>query len=187
MKILILILGVVFSAENLCAEETAETAVLPIQEVQRAALDYARIRPDDLSEMKRKSRLAAALPKLQVGAKKVFDEDMDVTVNDNVSVTSGGINIGPETTNMQQNLNNQTSIEVKAVWSLDSLVYNQDLLAITEEARYQMKERRLLLAEVNKLYFEWLRLRGDSPNIRLDEVVADLDALTGGWFSNKTK
>ncbi|MBI2092350.1 MAG: hypothetical protein HYT75_05105 [Deltaproteobacteria bacterium] len=169
-----------------------------IYDVQKAALDYARIKPDELSDMKRRARIAAALPRIQVGAKKAFQNDIDISINDNVSVTTDGTTIGPETTDLQQSSDNDTSIEVKAVWSLNELVFNHDMLDVAEEARYQIRERRQILSEVNRLFFEWLELakgikkpdakkdRFQSPYL-IEELTAELDALTGGWFSNQIK
>jgi hypothetical protein len=169
-----------------------------IYDVQKAALDYARIKPDELSDMKRRAKMAAALPRIQVGAKKSFQNDIDISINDNVSVTTDGTTIGPETTDLQQSSDDNTAIEVKAVWSLNELVFNHDMLDIAEEARYQIRERRQILSEVNRLFFEWLELaKGiESRNApkkqfqspyRIEELTAELDALTGGWFSNQIK
>lgn len=160
-----------------------------IQEVQKAALDYARIRPDELSDMKKRARLKAILPKFQAGVKRSLQNDIDISINDNVSISSSGVSVGPETSNLNQSSDSDTNIEVKAVWSLDELIFNRDVLDIAEEARYQIRERRQILSEVNKLYFAWAELRdkGAKPEekYRSQELSADLDALTGGWFSRR--
>jgi hypothetical protein len=64
------------------------------------------------------------------------------------------------------------------------------MLAVAEESRYQMRERRALMAEVNGMYFDLERLfqrkdvmPADDFRLRRDEILADLDSLTGGWFS----
>lgn len=165
-----------------------------IREVQKIALDYARIRPDELTDLKKRTRRAAALPHIQIGAKRVMQNNIDIAINDNVSVTSSGTSIGPETSDIQQDVNNDTSIEVKAVWNLNELIFNRDMLDVAEEARFQMRERRLLISEVNKLYFELERLFHEKPisknpllllKIQKNEIIANLDSLTGGWFSNQ--
>jgi len=78
-------------------------------------------------------------------------------------------------------------LEVKAVWSLSDLIYNRDMLDIAEEARLQMRDRRALVTDINRLYFELERTikNGSADPIRREELVADLDALTGGWFSQQ--
>jgi hypothetical protein len=165
-------------------------ALPPVDEVQRVALDYARIRPEELSSFKKRARTAALLPRLQVTAKRNTQDKIDVGINDNVSVTSNGVNIGPSTSQVVQNANDETGFEVKAVWYLNELIFNSDMLAVAEESRYQMRERRALMAEVNGMYFDLERLfqrkdvmPADDFRLRRDEILADLDSLTGGWFS----
>jgi len=155
--------------------------------VQRAALDYARIRPEDLSNLKKRTRTSALLPTFQLATKRTYINKIDVSVSDNVSVTSAGTNIGPESSSAQQNTDDNTVLEVKAVWSLSDLIYNRDMLDIAEEARLQMRDRRALVTDINRLYFELERTikNGSADPIRREELVADLDALTGGWFSQQ--
>lgn len=184
-KFSILVVSIIFTATSVFAEEIN----LPdIDEVQKVALDYARIRPDELSNMRKNARRARMLPKFQVGLTRAFQNNIDIAINDSVSVTSSGTNIGPEASNIKQNQDNNTAVEVKAVWALDELIFNRDLLDISEEARYQMRERRQLITEINKLYFELKRIYQD-PDMKFkrDEIIADLDAFTGGWFSNQMR
>jgi len=188
MKTLVCILFVLLPPVSVFAEEP------DIMDVQKAALDYARIRPDELSNLKKRARMAAMLPRLQLGMDKSVQNDVDISISDSVSVTSGGVNVGPEASDVNQSADSDTSFEVKAVWYLNELIFNHDALDIAEEARYQVRERRMILAEVNKFYFKRQKLlkevrkekdffRKEDIEMRLDEVTADLDALTGGWFS----
>ncbi len=167
-----------------------------VTEVQKIALEYARIRPDDLSDYKKRTRMAALLPSFQIGVQQNFQNNIDIAINENVSVTSAGSTIGPETSDINQRSNNNSSIEVKAVWQLNELIYNKDMLDVAQEARMQARDRRQILADVNKLYYEWLELkngikRPKNPKLpppspyRLQQVVAELDSLTGGWFSRQ--
>jgi hypothetical protein len=173
-------------------------AVPDVTDVQRAALDYARIRPDDLTNLKKRTRAAALLPSFQVGVQQNFQNNIDIAINENVSVTSNGTVIGPETSDINQRTNNNSSFEVKAVWQLSELIYNKDMLDVAQEARMQARDRRQILADVNKFYYEWLELKNGvkrprdkrlpppSP-YRLQQVAAELDSLTGGWFSRQIR
>jgi len=185
MKLALIVMAVLAFAEQSFAQ-----TLPPIGEVQRVALDYARIKPEDLSDLRKRARLAALLPRLQTSVKRNVQDKIDIGINENVSVTSSGVNVGPETSQVVQNTNDETGFEVKAIWYLNELIFNRDMLDVAEEARYQMRERRALIAEVNRIYFDLERLmqnRGEALDgtsvIRRDEMVADLDALTGGWFS----
>ncbi|PIR16644.1 MAG: hypothetical protein COV46_07520 [Deltaproteobacteria bacterium CG11_big_fil_rev_8_21_14_0_20_49_13] len=172
---------------------TVQMTLPDISVVHKMALNYARINPEDLSDLKRRSRRAAILPTFQIGAKRAIQNNVNVAIDDNVSVTSAGTEIGPTTSNIKQDSNDDISLEVKAVWSLNELIYNPDTIDVTQEARYQMRERRLLLAEVNKRYFELEKLikfpdPKESPkkmDLLKDELIADLDAMTGGWFGEQ--
>lgn len=209
MKIRPAVFLILFSyAANAGAGVFPNLAIPDIPSLHRAALDYARITPGELSDMKRRARRAALLPQLQIGAKKTFQNDIDISMSDNVSVTSSGVTLGPTTSSLQQASDSDTSLEVKAVWSLNEVIFNHDALDIAEEARYQVRERREILSTANKLYFELQKIMeeagkagpagpskkpaGEQPCVaplksRADAIMADLDALTGGWFSNQIR
>ncbi len=166
-----------------------------ISDVHKVALDYARIRPEDISNLQKRTRRAAYLPLFQVGTKQTFQNNVNIGINDNVSVTSTGTSIGPQTTDAKQYVDNNTDFEVKAVWRLNEIIYNSDMLNVAEEARVQIRERRDLLSNVNRLYFERQRLldegegspKNASLNRHIAEVTAELDAFTGGWYSEQLK
>ncbi len=164
--------------------------------VQKIALEYARVRPEDLTKLKKRTMMAAVLPSFQIGVQQNFQNNIDIAINENVSVTSAGSTIGPDTSDINQRSNNNSSFEVKAVWQLSELIYNKDMLDVAQEARMQARDRRQILADVNKFYYEWLELKNGvkrprnkrlpppSP-YRLQQVAAELDSLTGGWFSRQ--
>lgn len=201
---LIMNIGLFFLIFFSCAAyagEFPDHGLPDIQSVHNKALDYARIAPAELSDMKRKARRAALLPHLQLGAKRTFQNDIDLSMSDNVSVTSNGVTLGPTTSSLQQTSEGDTSLEVKAVWSLNEVIFNHDVLDIAEEARYQIRERREILSTVNKLYFELQKIIKEADTgkkakklndvtdmkLRADAIIADLDALTGGWFSGQIR
>ncbi|HEY0709906.1 MAG TPA: hypothetical protein VGG33_24040, partial [Polyangia bacterium] len=83
--------------------------------------------------------------------------------------------------------------EVRAIWDLPRLVFNPEELAAHQQATRIADMRREIESQVNRLYFERRRLLA-VPNaataedaatwqIRLEEIEADLDALSGGGFS----
>lgn len=155
-----------------------------VQEVQQAALRYAHIQPERLLELKSKLHQSAWLPQLQLDYYRRNNSDLNIDVNDNVYVGSSGVVVGPsESLQSQQDFNDQR-YGVRASWDLGKLIYTQDDLRLSVEARNLMQSRRELLAEVNKLYFYRERLIALKRfGIELQEVNAGLDALTGGWFS----
>lgn len=179
----------------------------PVGDVQKTALQYASIEVRDPAYWKKRAKMAALLPKLQFDFGHNLRSDVDVTVNDNVYVGSTGIVVGPEESKYAESVNANRSIGVRAVWSLNELIFNRDLLNISRESLVIMRERNILLDSVNKHYFERKKLIGEigglenlktkgklSPKqkdelfirkLALEKSTATLDALTGGWFSQQ--
>ncbi len=85
---------------------------------------------------------------------------------------------------------------VKARWELNKLVMSSDQIRMISEAQDIVKLRDKVLEDVTRLYFERRRLQVDlllnpggemkkriSDQLRLAELTAQLDAFTGGRFS----
>lgn len=181
----------------------------PITEVQRQAISHARLDPSEISTWKKRARMSALLPKLQVNYARRLKYNVDVSVNDSVYVGSGGTAVGPDQGGYTENQNSDNNIEVKAVWDFSEAVFNPDQLAVSEEARLLARERQAILSEVCRNYYERERFAGEiallneeqkrkgkrddlqreifSKRIKFDEATAALDALTGGWFSNEAR
>lgn len=183
------------------------TSAPPIALVQQKALEHARLDPSEITSWKKRARLAALLPKLQVSYDRRLKYYVNVDVNDSVYVGSGGTTVGPSQGNYQSNQNSDNDIGVKAVWNLDETIFNPDMLAVSDEARALSRERQQILAEVNKNYYERDRSAGEIrflaeelkakprdskikqdiflKRVAIDEATAALDALTGGWFGKQ--
>lgn len=170
-----------------------------VDEVQQEAIRSIGFDRGEVEGWKGRSRWAAALPRLQVGFERELKDVVALTTRDNVSVTGGDVFIGPDENNFDQNFNQGTSFDVKAVWYLNELVFSRDSLAASGERRDWIRERTRALQEVTEAYFTRKRLlqellgRRDSPEIRekkklfLDQVTATIDAWTGGWFSREVE
>lgn len=178
-----------------------------IAEVQYQALRYARLEASEISSWKRRVRLSALLPRLQVDYSRRVKNDVDIDINDSVYVGSNGVVVGPEEGSYSLNNNADQNVGVKAVWSFNEAIFNPDMLDVSAEARSLARERQAILAEVNRNYYERERIGGEISALELDldlgkgdakirheifmkkiaekEAVAALDALTGGWFSRQ--
>lgn len=186
-----------------------QKGVPAIIEVQRMAIEHARLAPSEISNWKKRVRYAALLPKFQIDYGLKFYNEVNVNVNDNVYVGSTGSTVGPEEGTYQSNQNANTNIGVKAVWDFSQALFNPDQLAISEETRLLSRERQQILAEVNRNYYAREKAAGEieflnkelkadprsekirreifAKRIEVDESAAALDALTGGWFSRQLK
>jgi hypothetical protein len=81
-----------------------------------------------------------------------------------------------------------TSLELRATWRLDRLLFDSHELQVAAIGTARHRERRRLAARVIRAYFAWrraARIATDDERVatRVAEAVAELDALTDGWFS----
>lgn len=173
-------------------------AVVPsVQEVQEEAVRYLGFDRDQMEELLRKSRWSAALPQLQAGFQRDLKDVVRLTTQDSVSISGGNVLIGPDEVDFDQNFDQGTRFEVKAVWSLDELVFSRNSLAASAELRDWVRERNRVLQEVTEAYFTRKRmlrevqsrtdptLLRERKNLLLDQATGTLDAYTGGWFSKR--
>lgn len=80
-----------------------------------------------------------------------------------------------------------TTIDVRATWRLDRLVFDGRELQVANIEASRRRERRQLASRVVRAYFRWQRLAAAAQPqqaARAAEAAADLDALTDGWFTD---
>jgi len=85
-------------------------------------------------------------------------------------------------------IGHSTSLELRATWRLDRLLFDGHELQVAAIASARHRERRRLAARVIRAYFAWrraARIATDDERVatRVAEAIAELDALTDGWFS----
>lgn len=156
-----------------------------IREVQRAALDFYKLSSSKIEGMKGRAATKALVPKVSAEAR--FNAiDIDVNRFDFVNfpdrqagedVISGSVN------------------EYKGVvtWDLPKLIYNPEVLDVYSLKRY----REQVMKEVTRLFYLRRRIQIDfmlNPpadpqtyivkKLRIDEVTAMLDAMTGGIYAS---
>lgn len=83
-----------------------------------------------------------------------------------------------------------TSLELRATWRLDRLLFDGRELQVAAVESARHRERRRLASRVIRAYFAWrraARIATDDERVatRVAETVAELDALTDGWFSGQ--
>ncbi len=188
---LILILLFIFSLSPYFAQAMEE---ISLHELEKAALRYSDLESREIQQWKSRVKWAAALPRVMVGYEQKAAIQVNNSLQDSVSVTSSGVTVGPPQSNLNQDNNFNRGFEAKAYWELSELVFSKDQIAISSEARYRQLMRNQLLDELHQTYFERKKLLlqvGDRPpeewtastRIRMEELEAKLDSLTGGTFS----
>ena len=161
-----------------------------IQAVHKAALQYASLHPEIFKSMRRRSRVQAALPQLTVRMTTDLDkEERALTRFDETNTTI------PQNISATETTGNDLQLYAEARWKLNESIFNFQETAVMRENRYSAKERQKLLQTVTQVYFErkraLIKMRPSKPGseaaalaqLKIAQIEAELDALTGGWFS----
>ncbi len=172
-----------------------------INKVQEAAIEYAEVNIKKIKDWRKQAQLRAFLPKIAVD----FDCDRDKTVSTNTwgiysSYSNSNITaparhyVGPDDSTRYYNNNWGVSL----VWELGDLIWSEAQTSIDVRSRLMVQLRDDVLDEVTKLYFERIRVRMELDNLsiedrkkrfekelKLAELTAQIDALTGGYFSSQ--
>lgn len=165
-----------------------------VQEVQRAVLRHYKVHAAKVEEYRRGAEWKALIPELE-GTFNLTTGDGDRRLIDMLYAQSptSPLRNGKD---FEYSSNKSYSVGVRAHWSLDRLWFNAEVLDVTSLVGVQEG----LVREITSLYFTRRRLLTTfalSPpkdpgeqiteSIRFDEITANMDALTGGWFSSRLK
>jgi hypothetical protein len=157
-----------------------------IQEAHKAAIVYAEVSSEKISEWRKKAAKKALLPKLDIG----IDRDAtDLWHWESGSTTKTDDDIlrrGRDSINWDIGLS----------WDLSDIIWNDVQTSIDARSRLMVELREDILDQVTKLYFERIRTKKEidelqitdrkkrfDKELKLQELTASLDALTGGLFS----
>ena len=157
-----------------------------IREVQELAIKYAEVHPEKIKEWRSAASKKALLPDLSVGLDRYVTDYYHWDAGQNPDVLVKGDDV--------------VSWDVTMAWDLGELVWNDDQTSIDTRSRLMVQLRDDILDEITRTYFERRRLQIEthlSPpkdlrkeleiDLRIQELTADLDALTGGYFSKQIK
>lgn len=160
-----------------------------IAQIQQAAVRYAEVHPGKIEEWRKAAARKAFLPTVSF--------DYDLSRDQTVDLDRGGTAdpdvyiVGPE--------EQSRGWSVGVSWDLGELIWNGDQTSIDTRSRLMVELRDDILTQVTHLYYERRRLQvemalapmRDLPvrlekEIRLEELTAGIDALTGGYLSKRT-
>jgi len=156
-----------------------------INEVQQAAIKYAEVEPEKIIRWRKQAKMKALLPKLTVGVDRSESTNYEIYTN----ATTHYVYEGPD--------DKSNGWDVTLSWELGDLIYSDDQTNIDVRSKLMVQLRDDILDEVTKLYFERIRVKMEINNLtiedskkrcekelKLQELTASLDALTGGYFSS---
>ncbi len=160
-----------------------------VREVHRAAMKYALVSQGRILSLLGRARWAGWLPEFRFRYNRYVDDNRD---------TAFPTSTTPILTTQTTRLNHR--FEFRATWNLDELIFNRNELSVYRELKRLVELRVDVLKETTKLYFERRRLQVElilnppktllarvRKMLRLQEITAELDAFTGGFFSRRLK
>lgn len=161
-----------------------------VLEVQQVASRYALVHPEIYNDWLSRASWSNALPEKLRG-------EVQHTVDDDVNVRTAALSTSDSITETLDS-DAQLRFKVYAEWDLSRLVFDQDEYNAAKELSKIVTRREDLLTTINKLYFARRQLQAMAlltpvnsakkalkHELQLAGLTADLDALTGGWFSDE--
>ncbi len=161
-----------------------------VNDVQQAALTYAAMHPEETENAKARSRWAAALPEVRFRVTKNADDEQKQLQRYNGP--------GTPTEPLSDTSTNDQKMEYQGEvrWKLNELAFSKWETKLVSENRQVAKQRQSILQSVTQVYFERRRAQVDlmlSPpgdaaartlaELKIAELTAELDGMTGGAFS----
>jgi hypothetical protein len=155
-----------------------------IREVHRMAVDYAEVAPEKIKRWRAGARWKALLPKLSFGISESNDDKVEIYT----SSTRSYHYTAPREVD--------SGWDIDLTWDLSDLVWNDSQTNIDVRSKLMVQLRDEILEDVTRLYFERKRLlaslgadpenerKRQEKELRVEELTAHIDALTGGGFSD---
>ena len=158
-----------------------------VRSVQRRAMTYAHAEPAKVASWRQRARLSSLLPEVRVAVD--YDTDSDDTRTFTSSTSEPRQVVGAD---------EKVGYELRATWDLNEAVFNRSEIALRRAVVNASRQRDSLVSEVTKIYFSRRRAQVDlllaedisakervKQELRIAELTAYLDGLTGGWFSKQ--
>ncbi len=162
----------------------------PIDVLRAAATALALAEPERARSLVQRARVAAWLPEVRFRVDRRFGRSESLDVSPAPLADAPPVSLDTV---------DEVRYEARATWDLSRLVFNPDELAAHAEALRMADVRREVESMVIRLYFERRRLKVEAVTTdgndmasnlrreaRIEELEAELDALTGGAFLRAT-
>jgi hypothetical protein len=160
----------------------------PIGVLRSAATALALAEPTRAESLIARARWAALLPEVRMRLDRRYTRTESLNLEQSAT--------DPLTTPVGVDSINDVRYEWRATWDLARIVFNPDEIGASTHALRMAEVRREIETVVIRLYFERRHLKAEgrasdaldtTPGVRgeihIQEIEAELDALTGGAFS----
>jgi len=166
----------------------------PIDALRAAASALALTEPDRAHSLVIRARLAGWLPEVRGRVDRRFNRAESVDLGSSTAAPLAPVGIDS---------NNDVRYELRATWDLSRTVFNPDEIGAHFQALRTADARREIESLVIRLFFDRRRLKaelfaadaiatgmplsGVKMQLRVAEIEAELDALTGGAFTRLSR
>lgn len=160
----------------------------PLGELRAAATALVMAEPQRARSLLARAGAAGWFPELRVRVDRRFGRDESLDYGRSSLDTAAPVGVDTR---------DDARYEVRATWDLSRIVFNPDELGAHAEAFRLADIRREVEMTVVRLVFERRRLKAETATsdsgdvasrlrreLRIQEIEAELDALTGGAFSS---
>jgi len=157
-------------------------------ELQQAAIAYNEVHPDKIRSFRRASKLKALFPKISFG----FDGRRSTNYEIYKSSTKNYIVAGPD--------DESRDWDISFSWELGDLIYSDDQTSIDVRSRLMVQLRNDILDDLRRAYYQRKRLLAEmalypsddrrirlEKELRLQELTATIDGLTGNYLSDRQR
>ncbi len=161
-----------------------------IAEVQQAAIRFAEVEPEKIQNWRKLAAKKAWLPSLKMGLNR---ETTDLWHWESGSSTK-------EYDDILRKGRDAVGWDISFNWDLGDIIWSEAQNSIDVRSRLTVQLRNDILDEVTKLYFERIRVKRElerfdfiepkkkeEKELRVRELAAYLDGLTGGFFTRGMK
>ena len=155
---------------------------------------------DGIDALEKKMKKAPWLPTLYAGYDLSTKKTSDISITDNISVSSSGVTIGPDDNNWSQNVYDYNVFRIRAVWELNELVFPSDSLSVQKQKQELVKLRLTIREYIFKIYTQrrqfqvqaYFLRKTKGPkfyliNQKIQDLTERLNDMTGGVFSTQWK
>lgn len=162
-----------------------------IRKLHQAAIEYAEVNIDRIRKWRKEVKKKAWLPNVSIGANRQSTDLWHWETGSTTKSDDDNLRKGKDSVDW----------DVRFSWNLGDIFWNTDQSSIDSRAKLLVELRQEILDEVTRVYFERIRLKSELDNLsiidekrrfekelKIEELTACLDGLTGGYFSkNKGK
>jgi len=157
-----------------------------INELRLVAVKYAEVEPEKIERWRKQASRRAFFPRVSAGINR---DAGDLWHWESGSSTKTGDDVL---------IKGRDSLEwdLTLSWDLGEIIWSNAQTSIDVRSKLMVQLREEILDELNKIYFERIRVKMEIDNLsiedrkkrfekelKLQELTASLDALTGGYFS----